>query len=132
MKDFVLNAKWVNTIRDGYNKQWNYDYKEYIFNDQYTAGYSIIIPQKAYGIKAMEQSNGRGIKEEYNKVYFENGDIVTKIFDVDAIPDPKDLIIEDLSEKIEILKAQNQSLHLRLSQIFGILMEDKKNEIFLQ
>ncbi|MDR3363326.1 MAG: hypothetical protein LBS91_00005 [Clostridiales Family XIII bacterium] len=84
MKAFTIRAEWIKEVRDGHNTPWDYDYKEYVFNDRYTDAYCLRIPQNAYGIKAQMISNDSGIKEEYARVYLDNGE-VGKLFEIDPL-----------------------------------------------
>jgi len=79
---FVIKSNWIKEIREGRNPNWNYDYKEYVFNENYTASAWIRIPLNAPGIKAMNYSNGSGIEAEYNQVYLDNDGTISTIFDV--------------------------------------------------
>ena len=82
MTTFRINTEWIERVRDGHNNNWNYDYKEYIFNDNYTEAYAIRVPQNALGIQAMLLSNDSGIKAEYSKVILVNGDHKAVIYDM--------------------------------------------------
>lgn len=79
---FTIEASWIKEIRDGKCDNWNYDYKEYIFNENYIESAWIRIPQNAHGIKAMDYSTGHGIQAEYNQVYLETDGVITTLFDI--------------------------------------------------
>jgi hypothetical protein len=104
-KKFVIKTETIEKVVDGYNGIWNYEYKEYIFNDKYRDAYSIRIPQGCFGIKAMLLSNGRGIEEEFTEVEIEDGEKRTAIFDM-----PHQL---EAALKFEVLKLTEENKTLR-------------------
>ena len=116
MTTFIINTEWIDKIKDGRNSNWNYNYKEYIFNDNYTDSYSIRIPLGTHGVKAMMFSNQQGIEKEYQRVYVDNGGIVTKVFELD-MPDKKDIQIKALTEENAALKADNEKLARKLDAV---------------
>ena len=117
IKAITICADWIKEVRDGHCEPWNYDYKEYIFNENYTEAYSLRIPQNAHGIKAIEMSCGSGIKEEYSRVYFDNDGKVTKLLDLDQKKDPKDAQIEYLLSEVKSLKAERDELRMKIVAI---------------
>ena len=106
MSVFKMNAEWIERVRDGFNENWNYDFKEYIFNDNYTEAFALRIPQNALGIQAMLFSNDSGIKFEYSKVILVNGD--------------QEEVLYDMSKQYEMMllhenrKLQNRILDLEI------------------
>jgi len=120
MTTFIIKTDWIKEVRDGRNACWNYDYKEYIFNDNYTNAYSIRIPQGTYGIKAMEYSNGQGISNEYQRVFLDNNGVITKLFEIDS-PCEKDRIINALKAENAKLTDLNEKLTARLSAVMVAL-----------
>lgn len=119
---FELKAEWIKEIVSSRNTNWNYDYKEYIFNESYTDAFSIRIPQGAIGIKAMLYSNDSGIKEEYQKVILLNEEIRETIFDMDKVYEQILLYeIEKLRKENEMLKLLNCNQRTKLDSILAIL-----------
>jgi hypothetical protein len=110
MKKFVIKAEAIEKVIQGHCIPWNYDYKEYIFNDNFTEAYSIRIPINTNAIRAMLYSNGSGIKDEYDVVYIDNGE---KVFDIDN----RDELIKKLIEEIQRLKEENNKLQNKISII---------------
>ena len=82
---FTLKANWIKEIREGKNDNWNYNFKEYVFNENYTKAAWLRIPANAPGIKAMLFSNNSGIEAEYSQVYLDNDGTVTTLFDADSV-----------------------------------------------
>ena len=119
MSTFIIKAEWLKKIEDGRNQAWNYDFKRYIFNDNYTDSYCICIPV-GYGLKAMEYGNGRGIINEYNRVYLDNNGVITKLFDLDQL-DEKDVQIHVLKQANAALKQENQELNAKLDAVFEVI-----------
>ena len=120
-KAITISAEWIREVKDGRCNLWNYYYKEYIYNDQYTDAYILRIPQNANGIKAIEFSSCGGIEEEYSIVYLDNNGNVEKIFDVNEKPDLKDEQIKILLMEIETLKSEKKGLQCKLNAIYSIL-----------
>ena len=115
MKGITIDARWIKEVREGRCIPWGYDYKEYVFNEYYPQAYSLRIPQNTHGIRAIELSNGSGIKDEYSLVYLENEGKLTEIFNLN--PDPKDVRIEMLLLEISALKAEKNELQGRLNAV---------------
>ena len=120
MTTFIIETSWIEKIIEGYNSNWNYSYKEYIFNDNYTDSYSIRIPLGTHGIQAMEYSNGKGIANEYQRVYLDNSGVITKVFELD-MPDNKDIQINGLRKENAELKAENEKLAEKLDAVLAAL-----------
>jgi len=115
MKKFTIKAEWIKKINFGYNSNWGYDYKEYIFNENYTEAYSLRIPQNALGIQAMLFSNDSGIKDEYDVVSLVNGDTENVIFDISK--QLEGLLLHENKK----LQDQVLALELQLSTALGKL-----------
>jgi hypothetical protein len=120
MTQLIINARDIKEVRDGRNSNYGYDYKEYIYNENYTEAYSIRIPIGTHGIKAIQMSNGQGIKDEYGRVYLDNGGKITKLFNVNE-PDEKDIQIQILLKEIEILKTEKAVLQEMLYKVRSIV-----------
>jgi len=103
---FAIKANWIKEIREGHNSNWNYDYKEYVFNENFTESAWIRIPLNAPGIKAMDYSTGQGIQAEYSQVYLDNDGTITTIFDINLAAMGR---VTELVEQVESLtKERNQ------------------------
>jgi hypothetical protein len=81
MKSFTFCPECIEKVIDGHCIPWNYDYKEYVFNDKFTDAHSIRIPQNAIGIMAILYGSN-GIKDEYNRVYLENSGRLTRLYSI--------------------------------------------------
>jgi hypothetical protein len=110
MKTFTINGETIDRVVDGHCIPWNYDYKEYIFNDEYTEAFSLRIPQGTKGIKAILMSNGSGIKEEYDRVYFDNYRDIRKLFDVEKVDEEVSRLLR-LEKEVERLTEVNAELY---------------------
>ena len=107
-KKFVIKSEWIKeVIEKKTDKTWYYDYKEYIFNENYKEAYSLRIPQWTVGIPAMLFSNNSGLEEEYDIVELENGKTET-IFDISKC------VEHILVKKVEKLESENDSLKGKL------------------
>jgi len=116
MSTFIIKAEWIKEVKEGFNSNYNYNYKQYIFNKNYLSSHSIRIPLGTYGRKAMEYSNGQGIKDEYTSVYLDNGISIIKLFEMD-MPDARDVQIRTLTQEIKALKEENELLNEKLESI---------------
>jgi len=116
MTTFIIKAEWIEKIAEGYNSNWNYNYKDYIFNDNYTESYCIRVPLGTHGIKAMEYSNGQGIQNEYQRIYLDNCGIITKLFEID-MPDEKDVRIRALIAENASLQEENEKMAAKLDRV---------------
>jgi len=103
MATFIIPANWIERITEGRNWNWNYDYKEYIFNENCTIAHGLKIPQNTHGIKAMSFKDG-GIIGEFDVVVLLHDDGTEAIiFDIDdnLTKAPEPLNLED---KLVIVK----------------------------
>lgn len=122
MKKFTIRAEWIKEVITGYNDNWHYHYKEYIFNDSYTEAYSLRIPQGAIGIQAMLFSNGSGIRDEYSVVELINGDKAEIIFNMDKVVEGLLRVKnEQLKQRVQFLEEQLTRAQTKLDMIAGIV-----------
>jgi len=116
---FTIKTNWIKEIRQGYNANWKYDYKEYVFNENYTESAWIRIPLKAPGIKAMDYSTGQGIQAEYNQAYLDNDGVITTIFDIRYTDADH---ADHLADQVNSLTALHKDAMKEVKYLEGILL----------
>jgi hypothetical protein len=120
-RKLVIKTETIEKIVDGYNGAWNYDYKDYIFNDKYKNAYAVRIPEGCFGIKAMLLDGGRGIKAEYTEVEIVDGEKTTTIFDMNhQVEAALKFEVKKLTEENKTLREELTKTQMKLKAITEI------------